>query len=327
MDVYAVAGESGVGTTTTALNLAVALRGAGAYAAVLDADLDGNVCSALGIDPEATLGEVLAGEADVADAVVEHPLSTENVPESDLASFWAAVGNGQTGFRAGGSADRPGSDAEEFDVDTVPVVAGFRTRTDHTGTDADALSEALSGLTMAYDVLVVDTGNGRSTDSPTVDVADGAITVTTPDPTNPEAARSIARTLAGDGTPVLGVVANRAGENTSIDELTDTAGTTALGVVPEDARGPAVEPVAFTTAGSPSAGAYERLATSVLGWDGSSGYDGSPPDDAGVAADGEGGDGPTTHWRGRPVGGGEETDTSSDDEDSDGFLSGLFGGD
>jgi hypothetical protein len=52
MDVYAVAGGDGAGKTATASNLAVALRETGSYAAVLDADLSGNVASMLDADPE-----------------------------------------------------------------------------------------------------------------------------------------------------------------------------------------------------------------------------------------------------------------------------------
>lgn len=72
-DVFAVtSGKGGVGKTTTAVNVAVGLRQRGHTVALLDADLGmPNVSSVLLVDPEATIHDVLAGEADVDDALVE----------------------------------------------------------------------------------------------------------------------------------------------------------------------------------------------------------------------------------------------------------------
>lgn len=72
-DVLAVtSGKGGVGKTTTAVSLAIALRQYGHSAAVLDADLGmPNVGTFLSLDAPATLHDVLAGRATTAEATVE----------------------------------------------------------------------------------------------------------------------------------------------------------------------------------------------------------------------------------------------------------------
>lgn len=93
--VYAVAsGKGGVGKTTTVANLGAVLAAGGHDTAVVDADLGmGNLAGALGVDPDAgpTVHDVLAGTADVADAVREGPVGLSVVPASDdLDDFGAA---------------------------------------------------------------------------------------------------------------------------------------------------------------------------------------------------------------------------------------------
>jgi hypothetical protein len=109
----------------------------------------------------------------------------------------------------------------------------------------------------------------------------------------------------------MGTVVNRAGDKTSISEVTDTVGTEAFGVIPEDARTAALEPVFFSVPGSPAANAYGRLAGKTRSWDGTSALVGQ--------ASADGGDDPDA---GR--GGGTDDE---DDDDSGGFLSGLLGDD
>jgi septum site-determining protein MinD len=82
--VLAVAsGKGGVGKTTTAINLAVALGTSETPAVVLDADLGmPNVGAFLGIDPEVTLHDVLAGESEIDAAIVESDAGVDVVPGS-----------------------------------------------------------------------------------------------------------------------------------------------------------------------------------------------------------------------------------------------------
>jgi MinD-like ATPase involved in chromosome partitioning or flagellar assembly len=328
MDVFAVAGGDGAGKTATALNLAVALREAGSYAAVLDADLSGNVASVLDVEADATLGDVLDGETRAREAVVDVALSADTLPESDLAAYRKALAADRTQFRAG--ADQEVETAEdEPDIDTLPVVAGFESRAEHTGTDPEALADVLENFVMAYDVLVVDTGNGPASQSPTIDVADGTITVATPDPAKMEAAREDVRACTSAGTKLMGTLVNRAGENTSISEVTATVGAEAFGVIPEDARTRALEPVFFSVPESPAASAYGRLADSTQSWDGTSAVTGATADGGGGGASEASRDNPST-WRGQPVDGpADDADDDEDDEDDDsgGFLSGLLGDD
>lgn len=74
-DVYTVAGgKGGVGKTTTVVNTAIALQDAGRRTVVVDADLGmTNLSELLGIDHEPRLHDVLAGEAELADAIAEGP--------------------------------------------------------------------------------------------------------------------------------------------------------------------------------------------------------------------------------------------------------------
>jgi septum site-determining protein MinD len=92
--VYAVASsKGGVGKTTTTVNLGATLASAGLSVAVVDGDIGmANLGDALGVDPDgATLHDVLAGTADVADAVYEGPEGVAVVPgDTSIDGFRAA---------------------------------------------------------------------------------------------------------------------------------------------------------------------------------------------------------------------------------------------
>ena len=63
--------KGGAGKTVTAINVASALRSAGFSVALVDADLGTtNVADVLGVEIETSIHEVLAGEADIEDAIV-----------------------------------------------------------------------------------------------------------------------------------------------------------------------------------------------------------------------------------------------------------------
>lgn len=309
-----VAGGGGSGRTATALNLTVALRGASRYAAVLDADLSGNVASLLDVTFDTTMGDAVAGDASVRAATVECGLSADDLPADDLADYREALAVDRTGFRTGAVEESdPVTAEDEPDTDTVPVVGGWRDRSEHRSADPEALSYVLGDLAMAYDVLVVDAGNGPAAESPLLDAADGVLAVTTPDPETCDAAEADATACADAGAKVIGVVINRAGETTSVSELTDRVGAKAFGVVPEDARTAALEPVVFSVPGSPAAEAYGRLAEALLDWDGTSGLLGPTP----------------ANQREGPAGSDVATDgdgSERDEDDSGGFLSRLLGG-
>ena len=88
--VYTVAGgKGGVGKTTTAINVAVALQDAGYDVVVVDADLGmANLGAMVDIDHEPSLHQVLAGKAAVSDAIVEGPGGVTVVPgERNLEAF------------------------------------------------------------------------------------------------------------------------------------------------------------------------------------------------------------------------------------------------
>lgn len=251
---YAVAGAEGVGTTTTALNLAVALRAGGYHAAVLDAR--GDVAETLGRSPGMTLADVLAGQAPLRDAIAEHSLSTAGIPAGTAGHDH----EDSTGVRADGTApDRPTGD-------TLPVVAGwvYHQTDDSIDVDPRAVGDVLDDLAMAYDHVVVDTHEAVGA---LESVADSLLVVTTPEDDHLE----VARTLVRDNRErVAGVVLNRVGEVFSVQSLADRTGADVLGVVPADERTRDLEPVAYTMADGSVGAAYERLAENVAAWDGTS---------------------------------------------------------
>src|SRR5262245_5919035 len=67
-------GKGGVGTSNLALNLAIALGALGQRVLLVDADLGlANIDLLCGLAPASDLGDVLAGDRPLADAIVEGP--------------------------------------------------------------------------------------------------------------------------------------------------------------------------------------------------------------------------------------------------------------
>jgi cellulose biosynthesis protein BcsQ len=306
MDTYVIAGSDGAGKTATALNLTAALRKTGVHAAVLDIDSQGNVTSTLDINSKTTLADVINGDARAGEAVFDLKLSRDDIPERDLATYYESVAADHAEFRPGnehGTSERPSNGP---DPSVLPVIAGFPNRAAHINVDPDVLAATLKSFAMAYDILVVDTGNGRVSQSPTLSVADGVLTVTTPDSKKMAVIQEDVQACTDMRTALLGNVTNRASKNAGDSEVTDVLGMEDLAVIPDDPRTAALEPVFHTVPESPAAEAYGHLASEVHLWDGHS------------AVTGQG----ATDGRNNT-----ETEEDTDETESRGFLSRLFGDD
>lgn len=277
MRVHAVVGGGSVGSTATAVNLAAALRSDGHHAAVLD--LTGDVAELFGAAAPGTLADALAGEGTVSDATVWVDLDPGEI-EAELRDYHEATTQDDRAFRVGTAADVAPSMP---DPDTLPVlVQGSRGAL---GAAApEHIDDLLADLAFAYDYVIVDAG---TLDGSVVTLADGIIAVTTPEEEALAATVRMVVSCDQAGATVLGTVVNRATDRTDISALRDRLRTDMLAVIPDDAREPTIEPVAFTAPETPVATAYDRLAGKIVDWGGDDGLiDGGP--EVGVAADGEG---------------------------------------
>ena len=91
-------GKGGVGTSNLALNLAIALGEYGQRVVLVDADLGlANIDLLCGLTPESDLGDVLAGDCSLAEAVVTGPGDVRIVPGAHgTRTLVDALGDGPT---------------------------------------------------------------------------------------------------------------------------------------------------------------------------------------------------------------------------------------
>jgi len=222
-------GKGGVGKSTTALNLGVALLAEGHSVALVDADLGmANLGTMVGIESDHTLHDVLAGEADVEEATVTEGESFAVVPgDRDLGGYAAADPAGLPGVLAD-LAER-----YEFVVvdagaglgyaDVVPIEAAdevvlVTTPADTAVGDTAKLAE-FSGLVdgALRGVVVTRAGNDTDGEAIAAEIGTELLAVVPEDPAVPESAaagqslerhapdstaaaayRRLARVLAGD---------------------------------------------------------------------------------------------------------------------------------
>jgi septum site-determining protein MinD len=319
-------GKGGVGKSTTALNLGVALGAGGNSVVVVDADLGmANLGAMAGVDGDgATLHDVLAGDASVDSTITAGSDAFDVVPGArDLAGY------------------------ADADPGRIPdVLAALAERYEYVVVDAGA------GLGYA-DVVPIE-------------AAGEVVLVTTPtDAAIGDTAKLVEFAGIVD-TPIRGVVVTRAGDGIDAESIAADVGGELLGVVPEDPAvtesTEAGVPLEQHAPDSPAAAAYRRLAGVVTGRSASESDDatGGPeavteatadapgtehPTEAGEApettaagffeeADATSGDpsGPLDPEEDGPPGGragspGEEQteDDSADENSSDGLLSRLRG--
>jgi flagellar biosynthesis protein FlhG len=159
MQVIAVAsGKGGVGKTNVVANLAIALQRRGKRVVVIDADLGlANLDTLLGLNPHATLRQVLRGECSIKDVLVDGP----------------------AGIRI------------------VPASSGYEDLTQLSDGQRLTLLEQVDSLDGDFDVLLIDTGAGISNNVTFfATAAQETLVVVTPEPTALTDAYALIKVLA-----------------------------------------------------------------------------------------------------------------------------------
>jgi flagellar biosynthesis protein FlhG len=177
-------GKGGVGTSNLALNLAIALGESGQRVVLVDADLGlANIDLLCGLAPASDLGDVLAGDCPLADAIVTGPAG----------------------------------------VRIVPGAHGMRTLADVLGDGPRRLVAELAALEAAADFVLVDAGSGLGAPIATLAAAaEQVVIVTTPEPTSVADAHAVIgrfRRLAGSGPLRLRAVVNQAASSAEADDV------------------------------------------------------------------------------------------------------------
>ncbi len=228
--VLAVAGaKGGVGKTTTAVNLGVALAGAGQTVAIVEMDLAmANVVDFLQFEPDHTLHDVLSGTVTTTDALY-------------------AVGERFHVLPAG-------TELADFNAINVaalaPVVRSLRPAYDWVilDTAAGVSPETIYPLRIADEVLIVSTPRVAS-------IRDAKKTI--------ELADRVNGTVGG-----VVFVRSGSGKAPPPDRLASFLGTTLIGSVPNDPTVAEAQdmsqPVSTYAPESPAASAYQKIADSLI---------------------------------------------------------------
>ena len=241
--VFAVAsGKGGVGKSTIAVNLGMAMIEAQRKTMLLDADLGlANVDVLLGLQPAANLSHVLEGKCSLADTIIDGPGGLKIVPASSGRRRMAEL-----------------------------------TRSEHVG-----LIGAFSGLNNPIDVMLVDTAAGLSNSVQTFcQASQEVLVVVCNDPASLTDAYALIKVWSRDcGIPRMQLVTNRmrsAGEGREVyDNLCRVADRfldvtlNYLGHVPDDDKivraARQQRPVITAYPGAPSAQAFHGIANKLLG--------------------------------------------------------------